>query len=634
DTDTDTDSDTDTDTDSDTDTDTDSDTDTDTDTGTDTIDYATANCTILYPQATVYDGAYLDTDSSEVVPVSDEVHVLVSLPGLTDQAGNSGAILAQAGYGSRFTDPSGWVNWQTASYLKDSCNPVAPETDTALSDCGSDTDVLYDTFASTFVGVDEGVYFFAFRISFDSGSTWMYCDTTWTTVYDDYNVIEGGIMSVTDHDCWSNPDPSGYECDDCEDNDKNGLVDGFDPKCLFADDRVEVDFTTNIPGDETTAVTAPFDCFVDGNSGGSTDNCNMHSCCDLFDPQMDDYFDFPDVPGEMDNPPDPNCQVDCPAVCGDGLCGYMETYLTCPEDCLETCGNMSCETGLGESAYTCSADCANSCGDGYCTHSEDYEGCDTDCGELCGDGSCQLGHPECDGYDRSDCLNPDTTNYITNPVDFPDKNCVEACVVKIPPGCDCWGCCTVCIDNECENIYTSPQVSPECNDDTFHDPSKCLRCEQKFEDASVCPTDCGDTCGDGYCTGTETYSTCSQDCAAACGDTVCDTDTADSDPTESAATCPADCTTPVCGDGLCDASEVGICQDCAPSCGDETCGLQCGHACDPSNCIICPGMTADDLPSECDSEGNQCPNGWDSCASQSECPAGSFCGFGCCIPQD
>ena len=242
--------------------------------------------------------------------------------------------------------------------------------------------------------------------------------------------------------------------------------------------------------------------------------------------------------------------------------------------------------------------------------------CSADWPADCGDDVCALGHDEGLNYDRSAC-------YVANNKYKPIVGCGAVCTPTIPPGCDCWGCCTVCVDNECVNIYTSPQVSPDCTEDTFLDPSKCYRCEQDEETVASCPSECDGGCGDGLCGDGETYATCAVDCAATCGDTVCDA-------SESTADCPADCGTS-CGDGVCHLAEVGTCTDCAPSCGDGECGLTCGTKCDPENCIICPGMTVDDLPEDC--TGNTCPNGWTTCVDSSECGANEYCGFGCCVPQ-
>ena len=73
--------------------------------------------------------------------------------------------------------------------------------------------------------------------------------------------------------------------------------------------------------------------------------------------------------------------------------------------------------------------------------------------------------------------------------------CIDYCGALTPPGCDCFGCCTVCDPanpTECYDIATNPTTSPNCTTDVLSDPTKCLRCTQVS------------TCGDSDCGG----STC------------------------------------------------------------------------------------------------------------------------------
>lgn len=115
--------------------------------------------------------------------------------------------------------------------------------------------------------------------------------------------------------------------------------------------------------------------------------------------------------------------VDCPTVCGDGICEpYAEHYSssfpsTCPADCgtcgdgicdgfydtvfcswdcpdSDSCGNGICEgTSLhgGENSSNCPSDCpATTCGDGVCSdYDENTWDCPADCpAGVCGDGTC------------------------------------------------------------------------------------------------------------------------------------------------------------------------------------------------------------------------------------------------------
>jgi len=102
-------------------------------------------------------------------------------------------------------------------------------------------------------------------------------------------------------------------------------------------------------------------------------------------------------------------------------------------------------------------------------------------------------------------------------------------------------------------------------------------------------------CGDGVCEAGEVGG-CQSDCgaAAACGNSTCETG-------ESTATCPADCPAsgPVCGDGTCTAPETAAnCPDDCSTSGSVVCG---NLACET-------GEDAVTCPSDCGGGGgNACP---------------------------
>jgi hypothetical protein len=71
--------------------------------------------------------------------------------------------------------------------------------------------------------------------------------------------------------------------------------------------------------------------------------------------------------------------------------------------------------------------------------------------------------------------------------------CANVCGPLSPPGCDCFGCCTICDPNNpsmCYTIDVNPAVSPDCTPDTLGDPTKCHQCTQN------------DSCGSTTCGGT------------------------------------------------------------------------------------------------------------------------------------
>ena len=70
--------------------------------------------------------------------------------------------------------------------------------------------------------------------------------------------------------------------------------------------------------------------------------------------------------------------------------------------------------------------------------------------------------------------------------------CAMVCGSITPPGCDCFGCCTVCEPgtSTCFDIAINPVVSPGCTQDNLADPNACKRCVKTT------------TCGGGDCGGT------------------------------------------------------------------------------------------------------------------------------------
>ncbi len=84
------------------------------------------------------------------------------------------------------------------------------------------------------------------------------------------------------------------------------------------------------------------------------------------------------------------------------------------------------------------------------------------------------------------------------------QKCIDNCGTITPPGCDCFGCCTVCDPanpSSCFDVATNPATSPMCTPDVIADPTKCLRCTKN--------TMCG---GGTTCSGGETCTEQDQTC--------------------------------------------------------------------------------------------------------------------------
>ncbi len=129
--------------------------------------------------------------------------------------------------------------------------------------------------------------------------------------------------------------------------------------------------------------------------------------------------------------------------------------------------------------------------------------------------------------------------------------CTDNCAPLTPPGCDCFGCCTVCNGTDCADVLTNPAIYEEPNCSANANPAQGECCESEHLEGC--------------------YSC-----------------------TKSAE----------CGGGTCDAS--------------------------PTDCILCPGQSVDDLPASCNGD-QTCPNSQTACQQTSDCGQDQYCSNGCCV---
>jgi hypothetical protein len=66
-------------------------------------------------------------------------------------------------------------------------------------------------------------------------------------------------------------------CNNGQDDDGDGLIDGFDSECISAFDDNEETFATGVPGDNRDPMWQ--DCFFDGDSGAGNDGCRYRTEC-------------------------------------------------------------------------------------------------------------------------------------------------------------------------------------------------------------------------------------------------------------------------------------------------------------------------------------------------------------------
>jgi hypothetical protein len=108
----------------------------------------------------------------------------------------------------------------------------------------------------------------------------------------------------------------------------------------------------------------------------------------------------------------------------------------------------------------------------------------------------------------------------------PSDDCIARCDALTPPGCDCFGCCTICDADGCVDIAVNPTTAPNCDEDSIHDPVACPVCVKVDECGSGCsaeecilcpgqdPSDLPDTCNTAACPEGQTVCTDNSQCAS------------------------------------------------------------------------------------------------------------------------
>ncbi len=135
-------------------------------------------------------------------------------------------------------------------------------------------------------------------------------------------------------------------------------------------------------------------------------------------------------------------------------------------------------------------ECTGPCDDDELTFQTGIPGDNMDCKQDCFfDGNSGQGDDGCDWNLRCDPENPGaqigceyTGGNSCNNVDPPSEECLMACQPLVPPGCDCFGCCTVNTDAGPVSIFLNS--GPDCSLDNLEACGQCT------------PQDdvCGNTC--------------------------------------------------------------------------------------------------------------------------------------------
>ncbi|MDI3286895.1 putative metal-binding motif-containing protein [Polyangium sp. 15x6] len=274
------------------------------------------------------------------------------------------------------------------------------------------------------------------------------------------------------------------------------------------------------------------------------------------------------------------CAPNCPAIC-------TPSSKTCNGTVVETCSadgqsreNFDCATvGLVCNEGACAP--ASTCGDGTCSGGETFASCPQDCEPFC-----QPGSKRCDG------------------------NVAKVCAA----------------DGGSEEGFDCATVGLVCNE------------------GACAPAS---TCGDGTCSGGETFASCPQDCEPFCqpNTKTCEGNVAKVCAADGGSWMTFDCTTVVlvcsggtcvvgggCGDGACNGGETPM--SCPMDCPSATCG---DGVCGPNEPVACPQDCPSCVPGSKSCTGNVlkvcAPNGMG--FSTVDCSqSGQVCGGGQCRPKD
>jgi hypothetical protein len=163
-------------------------------------------------------------------------------------------------------------------------------------------------------------------------------------------------------------------------------------------------------------------------------------------------------------------------------------------------------------------ECTGPCDDDESSFATGLPGDNMDCKQDCFfDGNSGQGDDGCIWSLTCDPANPGANigceysggNNCNNQPPNQTEGCIEFCTQFVPPGCDCFGCCTVTLDDG-STVDIFLNSDPECALDNL---DACLSCTSQIDD-------CGNPCDPELC------EVCfgEQDPPAGCDDPTCDND--------------------------------------------------------------------------------------------------------------
>ncbi len=216
--------------------------------------------------------------------------------------------------------------------------------------------------------------------------------------------------------------------------------------------------------DDDDGATGPSGSGESGNDGGPTTGA---------DTGADGADTGADTGGTGNDPGNP---VDCGGTvyaCGDGMDNDEDGHVD-----------------LGD------PECTGPCDDDEATYQTGIPGDNMDCKQDCFfDGNSGQGDDGCIWSLKCDPANPGEFigceysggNNCENSPPNQSEECIMFCEQYVPPGCDCFGCCTVCGDEGCVDIFLNG--SPDCSLDNLE---ACTMCTSQIEE-------CGNPCEPEMC---------------------------------------------------------------------------------------------------------------------------------------
>jgi hypothetical protein len=169
-----------------------------------------------------------------------------------------------------------------------------------------------------------------------------------------------------------------------------------------------------------------------------------------------------------------------------------------PVDCggtVYTCGDGMDNDGDGHIDLG-DPECTGPCDDDESTYQTGIPGDNMDCKQDCffdgnsgqGDDGC-IWHLTCDPANPGEFIGCEFNDGPNCDGGSPNQSedCIMFCEQYVPPGCDCFGCCTVCGDEGCVDIFLNG--SPDCALDNLE---ACTMCTSQIEE-------CGNPCEPEMC---------------------------------------------------------------------------------------------------------------------------------------